>query len=43
MRSCGLIGNCVANAAVAAWEKDIDLPIARRVLDREVRVDVTAG
>ena len=38
-----LIGNCIATAVVAAWEKDIDLATAKRVLDGEVAVDVTAG
>jgi aerobic C4-dicarboxylate transport protein len=38
-----LIGNCVATVAIAAWEKDLDLATAKRVLDGEVAVDVTAG
>src|SRR5216684_2550272 len=36
-----LIGNCVATVVVAAWEKDIDLPLAKRVLDRDVVVEAT--
>jgi aerobic C4-dicarboxylate transport protein len=38
-----LIGNCIATVVIAAWEKDLDLPTARKVLDGEVAVDVTAG
>jgi aerobic C4-dicarboxylate transport protein len=38
-----LIGNCVATVVIAAWEKDIDLATARKVLDGDVKVDVTAG
>jgi aerobic C4-dicarboxylate transport protein len=38
-----LIGNCVATVVIAAWEKDVDLATARKVLDGEVQVDVTAG
>ena len=37
-----LIGNCVATVVIAAWEHDIDLPLARRVLAGEVQVDLTA-
>ncbi len=41
-RACGnLVGNCVATVVVAAWEGDIDIERARRVLDGEVPVDVT--
>ena len=29
-----LIGNCVATVVVAAWEKDLNLPLAEGVLDR---------
>jgi len=36
-----LIGDCVATVVVAAWEKDIDLPLAKRVLDRDVVVEAT--
>jgi aerobic C4-dicarboxylate transport protein len=43
-RACGnLIGNCVATVVVAAWEGDLDLAKARRVLDGDEFVDVTAG
>jgi aerobic C4-dicarboxylate transport protein len=38
-----LIGNCVATVVVAAWEGDLDLAKARRVLDGNELVDVTAG
>jgi aerobic C4-dicarboxylate transport protein len=38
-----LIGNCVATVVIAAWENDLDRDKARRVLDGEVTVDVTAG
>jgi aerobic C4-dicarboxylate transport protein len=38
-----LIGNCVATVVIAAWEKDLDLGTAKKVLDGEVLVDVTAG
>ncbi len=31
-----LIGNCVATVVVAAWEKDVDLPLARRLLDSDL-------
>jgi aerobic C4-dicarboxylate transport protein len=30
-----LIGNCVATVVIAAWEKDLDLATARRVLAGE--------
>lgn len=38
-----LIGNCVATVVVGAWEGDLDRQKARRVLDGEELVDVTAG
>ncbi len=38
-----LIGNCVATVVIGAWEHEVDMPTARRVLDGEVAVDVTAG
>jgi aerobic C4-dicarboxylate transport protein len=38
-----LIGNCVATVVVAAWEGDLDRAKARRVLDGDELVDVTAG
>jgi aerobic C4-dicarboxylate transport protein len=38
-----LIGNCVATVVIAAWEHDLDRDKAKRVLDGEVAVDVTAG
>ena len=38
-----LIGNCVATVVVAAWEGDLDRERARRVLDGEEPVEMTAG
>jgi aerobic C4-dicarboxylate transport protein len=38
-----LIGNCVATVAIGAINGEVDLATARRVLDGEVQVDVTAG
>src|SRR5271155_256285 len=38
-----LIGNCVATVVIGAWEHEVDLPTARRVLDGDLPVDVTAG
>ena len=38
-----LIGNCVATVVIGAWEYEVDLPTAKRVLDGDVKVDVTAG
>lgn len=38
-----LIGNCVATVVVAAWEGDLDRERARRVLDGQEPLDVTAG
>ena len=38
-----LIGNCVATVVIAAWEGDLDRAKARRVLEGEELVDVTAG
>ncbi len=38
-----LIGNCVATVVIGAWEHEVDLPTAKRVLDGDVAVDVTAG
>jgi aerobic C4-dicarboxylate transport protein len=36
-----LIGNCVATVVIAAWEDDLDAPLARRVLAGDVTVDLT--
>ena len=36
-----LIGNCVATVVIAAWEKDLNLPLARQVLAGDVQVDLT--
>src|SRR5271155_3234662 len=36
-----LIGNCIATVVVAAWENDLDAPLARRVLAGDVTVDLT--
>jgi aerobic C4-dicarboxylate transport protein len=37
-----LIGNCVATVVIGAWEHDLDVPLARRVLAGEIQVDLTA-
>ncbi len=37
-----LIGNCVATVVIGAWEHDLDVALARRVLAGEVQVDLTA-
>ncbi|HEY0203800.1 MAG TPA: C4-dicarboxylate transporter DctA [Acetobacteraceae bacterium] len=37
-----LIGNCVATVVIGAWEHDLDVPLARRVLAGEVQVDLMA-
>ena len=36
-----LIGNCVATVVIAAWEKDLNVPLAQRVLAGDVTVDLT--
>ena len=36
-----LIGNCVATVVIAAWEKDLDIGLARQVLAGNVAVDLT--
>jgi aerobic C4-dicarboxylate transport protein len=38
-----LNGNCVATVVVAAWEGDLDRAKAKRVLEGDELVDVTAG
>lgn len=38
-----LIGNCVATVVIGAWEGDLDREKAKRMLDGEETVDVTAG
>jgi aerobic C4-dicarboxylate transport protein len=38
-----LIGNCVATVVVAAWEKELDQPLAEHVLDRAVMVEAEAA
>ena len=38
-----LIGNCVATVVIGAWEHEVDLPTAKRVLGGEETVDVTVG
>src|SRR6201996_9262048 len=38
-----LIGNCVATVVIGAWEHEVDLQTAQRVLDGDLQVDVTAG
>jgi aerobic C4-dicarboxylate transport protein len=35
-----LIGNCVATVVIAAWEKDLDIPLAKKVLAGDVMVDL---
>jgi aerobic C4-dicarboxylate transport protein len=37
-----LIGNCVATVVIAAWEKDLNVSLAREVLAGHVTVDLTA-
>jgi aerobic C4-dicarboxylate transport protein len=36
-----LIGNCVATVVIAAWENDLDLPLAREVLAGATVVELT--
>src|SRR5277367_1521426 len=38
-----LIGNCVATVVIGSWEHEVDFSAAKRVLDGEVTIDVTAG
>ena len=38
-----LIGNCVATVVVAAWEREINLPLARGVLDSDVVMEAKAA
>ncbi len=35
-----LIGNCVATVVIAAWEKDLNVPLAKQVLAGDVVVDI---
>jgi aerobic C4-dicarboxylate transport protein len=35
-----LIGNCVATVVIGAWEKDLDIPLAKRVLAGDLTVDI---
>jgi aerobic C4-dicarboxylate transport protein len=35
-----LIGNCVATVVIGAWEKDLDIVLARKVLAGDVAVDL---
>jgi aerobic C4-dicarboxylate transport protein len=35
-----LIGNCVATVVIGAWEKDLDIALAKRVLAGDVLVDI---
>ena len=37
-----LIGNCVATVVIAAWEKDLDVSLAKKVLAGDVMVDIIA-
>src|SRR6201996_541794 len=36
-----LIGNCVATVVIAAWEKELDMPLAHQVLSGNVMIDLT--
>jgi aerobic C4-dicarboxylate transport protein len=36
-----LIGNCVATVVIAAWEKELDMPLAHQVLAGDVMIDLT--
>ncbi len=36
-----LIGNCVATVVIAAWEKELDMPLAQKVLAGHVAIDLT--
>jgi aerobic C4-dicarboxylate transport protein len=35
-----LIGNCVATVVIGAWEKDLDVALARKALAGDVAVDL---
>ena len=35
-----LIGNCVATVVIGAWEKDLDIALAKRVLAGDLMVDI---
>jgi aerobic C4-dicarboxylate transport protein len=37
-----LIGNCVAAVVIGAWEKDLDVDLAKKVLAGDVAVDIVA-
>ena len=37
-----LAGNCVATVVIAAWEKDLDVALAKKVLAGDVVVDLSA-
>ena len=36
-----LIGNCVATVVIAAWEKDLNVSVAKQVLAGDIEVDLT--
>jgi len=36
-----LIGNCVATVVIAAWEKELDVSLAHKVLSGDVTIDLT--
>jgi aerobic C4-dicarboxylate transport protein len=36
-----LIGNCVATVVIGAWEGDLDVALAQKVLRGDVEVDLT--
>jgi len=37
-----LIGNCVATVVIGAWERDLDIALAKKVLAGDVTVDIVA-
>ncbi len=34
-----LVGNCIATVVIAAWERELDLTLAKEVLSGQVAVD----
>src|ERR1700712_3605015 len=38
-----IIGNCVATVVIGAWEKDLDIPLAKRVLAGEGQGELQGG
>jgi aerobic C4-dicarboxylate transport protein len=37
-----LIGNCIATVVIGAWEKDLDIELAKRVLAGDLAVDIAS-